>query len=85
MHKLFFLASDRVSASAWSWSASAAMFGTPLQYILGTIDTIVAIMCDGSDTGEGAISPGDNFATLEIPKAPSAIRPNDCNNTTRHG
>ena len=40
------------------------------------------------------ISPGDNsvggqfrqeiFATLEIPQAPSAIRPNDCNNTTRH-
>ena len=24
-----------------------------------------------------------DFATLEIPKAPSAIRPNDCNNTTQ--
>ena len=45
-------------------------------------------------TGKGKISPGDDFAgdhfarekvaTLEIPKAPSAIRPNDCNNTTRH-
>ena len=32
----------------------------------------------------GTISPGENFATLEIPKAPSAIRPNDGDNTTRH-
>ena len=40
-------------------------------------------------TGEGKILPRDNFAEenfapLEIPKAPSAIRPNDGNNTTRH-
>ena len=32
----------------------------------------------------GIISPGENFATLEIPKAPSAIRPNDGDNTTGH-
>ena len=38
----------------------------------------------GRCTGEGTISPGDNFATHVIPKAPSAIHPNDCNNTTRH-
>ena len=31
----------------------------------------------------GIILPGENFATLKIPKAPSAIRPNDCK-TTRH-
>ena len=39
-----------------------------------------------SDTiqGGGKISLGENFATLEIPKAPSAIRPNDGDNTTRH-
>ena len=27
---------------------------------------------------------GENFAPLEIPKAPSAIPPNDCNKKTRH-
>ena len=32
----------------------------------------------------GIISPGENFATLEIPKAPSAVRPNDGDNTIRH-
>ena len=35
--------------------------------------------------GPGTISPGENFDALEIPKAPSAIRPNDCNSTTRRG
>ena len=33
---------------------------------------------------QGIISPGENFATLEISKAPSAVPPNDCNKTTRH-
>ena len=32
----------------------------------------------------GIILPGTNLATLGIPKAPSAIRPNDCNKATRH-
>ena len=34
-------------------------------------------------TREGKFLTRENFAALEIPKAPSAIHPNDCNNTTR--